>query len=92
MYSSTRSGDWRYGCASRARLKRWLAASVEEKFIRASIDEVEIQSGPVPQPLTSGGSYSCWPMLVSGVIAVLTEKPVQPISLMARTTYSTGHE
>ena len=56
MYSSTRSGVSRYGCASRARLKRWLPASVDEKFMRASIDEVEIQPGPVSQPFTSGGS------------------------------------
>ena len=31
-------------------------------------------------------------MLVNGVMAVFTVKPVQPVSLMARTTNSTGHE
>ena len=29
-------------------------------------------------------------MLTSGVIAASTDSPFQPVSLMARTTYSTG--
>ena len=77
---------------SRARLKRWFAASVDAKFIRASIAPVENQPRPRSQPLTSGGSNSVCPMLVSGVRAVSTENPFQPISLIARTTNSTGHE
>ena len=31
-------------------------------------------------------------MLVNGVMALFTEKPFNPVSLIARTTNSTGHE
>jgi len=40
--------------------------------------------------LTSGGSNRICPMFDRGVSASLTEKPVQPTSFRARTTYSTG--
>ena len=60
--------------------------------MRDSIDAVENHSAPSAQPLTSGGSYSCWPMLTSGVIAASTDRPFQPVSLIARTTNSIGHE
>src|SRR5919109_746134 len=60
--------------------------------MRASIVALEIQFGPPGHPLTSGGSKSVCPMFASGVSAVSTEKPVQPMSFSERTTYSTGHE
>src|SRR5688572_8386215 len=84
------SGVFRDGTAAVASLKRWFAASVAAKFMRASIAPVENQSGPSDQPATSGGSNSVWPMLASGVLALSIEKPFQPISRMARTTNSTG--
>ena len=93
MYSSTRSGDWRYGCASRARLNRWLAASVDAKFMRDSIDEVEIQPGPELPAVDVGRLVE----LLAHVERAASSRcrprsPFQPVSLIARTTYSTGHE
>src|SRR5262245_31330628 len=77
--------------AALARLNRWLAASADAKFMRASIPPVENQAAPVSQPATSGGSYNVCPMLARGASASLTEKPVQPMSFSARATNSTGH-
>jgi len=65
---------------------------VDAKFIRASIAPVANQVCPASHPLTSGGSNSVWPMLASGASAVSTENPTHPMSLIARTTNSTGHE
>ena len=76
--------------AAAARLNFWLVASDAAKFSRASIALVENQAVPVSHPATSGGSNRICPMFASGVSASLTEKPVQPTSLRARTTYSTG--
>src|SRR5207302_11492653 len=70
----------------------WSDASVAAKLVRASICPVENQLAPSGHPATFGGSYSVWPMAASGDRALSSEKFCQPISLIDRTTYSTGHE
>ena len=75
-----------------ARLNFWFPASVDAKFMRVSMAPVENQSRPSDHPATSGGSKSCCPMLTSGDSVLPSEKPVQPVSFIAFTTYSTGHE
>ncbi len=74
------------------KLKRWFVARSAAKFIRASMPPLENQPGPSSQPLTSGGSKSCWPMLMSGLSALFTENPFQPTSFNDRATNSTGQE
>ncbi len=69
----------------------WFVASCEAKFMRASIAPLVNQSDPRSHPDTSGGSNSCCPIAINGLRVSLTENPVQPISLIERTTNSTGH-
>src|SRR5690349_8668029 len=85
-------GELASGCRFTARKFFWLDARVAAKFDRASIVDVENQLAPSGQPPTFGGSYNACPMLASGARARSSEKFCQPSSLMARTTYSTGHE
>src|SRR5688572_1898300 len=56
MKNPIRSSGARRACvASRDRLNRWFEASIEAKFIRASMVPVENHSWPSDQPATSGG-------------------------------------
>src|SRR5689334_4450053 len=92
MNATSACGLLRAPAAAEARRNFWFSASVDAKFMRASIAPVENQLCPSTQPATFGGSYSSCPMLIIGDSAVPTEKPVHPVSLMARTTNSAGHE
>src|SRR6185369_1285688 len=70
----------------------WFVASCDAKFIRDSIAPLVNHACPRSQPATSGGSNSCCPMAIYVFKVSFTENPAHPISLMARTTYSAGHE
>ena len=92
MKSTTACGLLRATFAAAARLNFWFAASVDAKFILASIAPVENQPSPSVQPATSGGSNKVWFMLMSGDRTEPAENPVHPTSFIARTTNSAGHE
>src|ERR1019366_6692898 len=90
--STSACGLLRAPAAAAASLNFWLAASVEAKFIRASIAPVENQLWPSTHPATFGGSSSSYPMLMSGANVLSSEKPTHPASFIDRTTNSAGHE
>src|SRR6185436_9261442 len=90
MKLSTACADPFAGCAAVPSRNFWFDASVDAKFIRASILPVENHNWPRSQPATSGGSNSCCPMFTSGVSADCADNPVHPVSLIDLTTYSTG--